>query len=146
MLTSWHLKICGALNCERSEAISVAKSEIRNPEYETNSNIEIKILNILIFFGIIIYLVNYAIGWLLHFKIISMSKKTHQIFFASIIINLLLILFFIKFLSLNFFVCIASLSMMIILPFGRKGGKYHILISSAGLLLYIVFSFFTYGN
>lgn len=95
------------------------------------------ILKILLVSGLIIYSINYIIGWLLFFKIISMSKKTHQVFFALIIINLAVLLFYLNFLSMNFILCLASLVMMIILPFGKKGGVYHRVTSSAGLLLYI---------
>lgn len=38
----------------------------------------------------------------------------------------------------DIFICSASLFAMILLPFGIKGGIYHRLISSMGLLLYIV--------
>jgi hypothetical protein len=108
---------------------------------EKNSNIEIRILNILIFSGLILYLVNYAIGWLLYFKRIRMTKRTHQIFYASIIFNLSALLFFAQIFSAAFFICLGSLVMMLILPFGKKGGKFHIFTSSTGLMLY---GFFVY--
>jgi hypothetical protein len=94
------------------------------------------IKNILLISGSVIYIVKYIIGWLLYFKNISMTKRTHQVFFAAIIINLSLLVFFLQFLSPGFFLCAASLTAMLILPFGRKGGVYHRVISTAGLLLY----------
>ena len=87
--------------------------------------------------GIVIYFVNYAIGWLLYFKIITMTKRTHQIFFAAIIVNLVFLLFLLKFFSAEFILCLCSLATMLILPLGRKGGAYHRIISTIGFLIYI---------
>jgi hypothetical protein len=87
--------------------------------------------------GLVIYLVNYAVGWLLYFKVISMKKLTHQIFYTLIILNLLLILLSVQFFSTRFFLVIASLILMFILPLSKKGGVYHRIISTAGLLCYI---------
>lgn len=89
---------------------------------------------ILLLTGLIIYIINYLIGWLLYFKIISMKKQTHQIFFAAIIILLLINIFFLE--GKQIYFCFASLMCMIALPFGRKGGLYHQALSSAGLILY----------
>lgn len=86
---------------------------------------------------LIIYLINYTIGWLLYLKIITMSKRTHQIFFAAIIINLLVILFFQKLSLTGIIFCASSLATMLILPLGKKGGVYHRVVSTAGLLLFI---------
>lgn len=95
-------------------------------------------LKVLTISGLLLYTVNYVIGWLLFFKKISISKKTHQVFFISIIINLALILFFLKFPTLQFALCSASLVMMLILPFGRKGGIYHRITGTLGVMLYII--------
>ena len=73
----------------------------------------------------------------MHFKIISMSKKTHQIFFAAIIINLILILVLVNLSQIKFIMFTLSLFAMLILPLGIKGGVYHRMISSAGLIFYI---------
>jgi hypothetical protein len=94
-------------------------------------------LTILIVTGLVVYGANYTIGWLLNFKVISISKRTHQIFFALIIANLILLLFFLRFLSLEFIMCFASLVSMLILPFGKKGGAYHIMTASLGLSTYL---------
>jgi|SRR4029453_611768 len=94
-------------------------------------------LKTLLVSGLIIYSVNYVIGWLLYFKKITMTKRTHQVFFASIIINLIILLFFLQFLSREFFLCTSSLAAMLILPLGKKGGVYHRITASAGLLLYV---------
>ncbi len=75
---------------------------------------------------------------MLHFRIISMSKRTHQIFFAAIIINLILILLFTELNTVRFVMCGFSLSAMILLPFGRKGGIYHRVVSSIGLILFVL--------
>ena len=95
------------------------------------------IRNYLYWSGLLIYAVNYSIGWLLYFKFISMTKRTHQVFYSLIIINLILLLFFIQFLSLRFFLTLASLVLMLILPLGKKGGMYHRIVSTAGLMCYI---------
>jgi hypothetical protein len=97
------------------------------------------ILHILLITGLILYITNYATGWLLYYKKISMTKKTHQILFALIIINLISLLFFLKLFEHDFNHCSASLIMMIILPIGKKGGKYHITVSTLGLLFYFIF-------
>jgi len=95
------------------------------------------ILKTLLISGLALYSINYIIGWLLHFKIISMSKGTHQIFFAAIIINLFILLFFLKFLSIEFILCSLSLAAMLVLPLGKKGGVYHRITSTIGLALYL---------
>jgi hypothetical protein len=87
--------------------------------------------------GLLIYAVNYAIGWLLYFRIISMRKKTHQIFFSLIIINLIALLFFLQFFSARFFIVLTSLVCMLILPLGRNGGMYHRIVSTVGLLCFV---------
>ncbi len=87
--------------------------------------------------GLVIYLVNFAIGWLLYFKIISMNKSTHQVFYSLIIINLILLLVSLQFFSTRFLLVLASLVLMFVLPFGKKGGVYHIIVSTAGLVCYI---------
>ncbi len=88
--------------------------------------------------GLVIYLVNYAIGWLLYFKVISMNKSTHQVFYSLIIINLILLLVSLQLFSTGFLLVLASLILMFVLPFGKKGGVYHIMVSTAGVLVYIV--------
>ena len=87
--------------------------------------------------GLVIYLVNYAVGWLLYFKVISMNKSTHQVFYSLIIINLILLLVSLQFFSNRFLLVLASLVLMFILPFGKKGGVNHIIVSTAGILCYI---------
>lgn len=67
-----------------------------------------------------------------------MTKRTHQILFAGIIVNLALLLLFLNFLSREFFLCSSSLAMMVILPFGIKGGIYHRIVSTMGIVLYVV--------
>ncbi|MDZ4711538.1 MAG: hypothetical protein SGI89_04350 [bacterium] len=84
--------------------------------------------------GLIIYLINYLIGWLLYFKIITMKTKVHQIFFSAIIIILLMNILFLE--GKQVYFCLASLVCMIALPFGRKGGIYHQALSTTGLILY----------
>src|SRR4030095_2791423 len=98
-------------------------------------------LPILEYSGLLIFTVNYVIGWVLYFRLITMTKRTHQVFFALIIVNLVLLLFFITFLSLNFFLCVAALITMLILPLGKKAGIYHRIVSTSGFFLYILLFF-----
>lgn len=58
--------------------------------------------------------------------------------FISVILNLALIFIFIKLPFYEKIICALSLLMMIILPFGKKGGRFHIIASSAGMILYII--------
>jgi hypothetical protein len=92
-----------------------------------------EITNILLVAGALLYGVNYIIGWLLYFRRISMQKNSHQVFFAAIIFNLVLLLFFIPFFSAAWLFCLLSLVFMLLLPLGKKGGFYHVLISTGGL-------------
>jgi len=92
---------------------------------------------ILLFTGAILYSLNYLIGWLLRGRKITMTKQAHQFLFALLNINLATNLLFLQFFSASFFLCAASLVMMLILPLGKKGSLYHIVVSTAGLLFYI---------
>jgi len=94
--------------------------------------------DLLLITGLVLYITNYIIGFLLYFKKITMSKRTHQFFYVSIIINLIALLFFFKLFEHDFNHCSASLLMMLILPFGKKGGSYHIIVSTLGLLFYLI--------
>ena len=95
------------------------------------------IITILTVSGLILYCVNYLTGWLLHFKVISITKLTHQVIYILLIANLVILLFFLKFLSGIFLFFMLSLIFLLALPLGRKGGVYHRAVSSAGLLVYI---------
>lgn len=72
-----------------------------------------------------------------------MPKKVHQILFALIIINLIFLIILIllsdQISEIKLTLCSMSLISMLILPFGKKGGKYHIATSSSGLIFYAVF-------
>jgi len=103
-----------------------------------------RIPDLLFITGLVLYLTNHIIGWLLYFKKIKMSKRTHQVFFAAIIVNLVILLFFLNFLSRDFIHCSLSLILMLILPFGKKGGKYHITISTLGIIFYLILIFNQY--
>ena len=96
--------------------------------------------------GLLIYSVNYITGWLLYAGKISIGKKIHQIMFVSIILNLALILIFVKLPFYEKIICALSLCMMTALPFGKKGGSFHIIASSAGLILYIIMLLLNYNN
>jgi len=93
----------------------------------------------LVFAGLIIYSANYVVGWLLHFRKIKMSKRTHRIFYAAILIILATELYLLKFLSDSFLICSFSTLSLLLLPLGKKGGIFHIIFSSTGYLLYFLF-------
>lgn len=66
--------------------------------------------------------------------------------FVSVILNLSLILIFTKLPFYGKIICALSLLMMAILPFGKKGGRFHIIASTAGIVLYIMLLIMNYKN
>lgn len=70
-----------------------------------------------------------------------MTKRAHQIFFGAIIINLILVLIFSDLSSFKFILSALSLFAMLILPLGKKGGSYHVIVSSLGIILYSLIIF-----
>ncbi|MBS1493103.1 MAG: hypothetical protein JST55_06320 [Bacteroidetes bacterium] len=94
---------------------------------------------ILTYSALFFYVVNYLVGWLLYLKIITMKKITHQILFAAIIINLILILILVNLSLFGKMLILFSLLFMAILPLGKKGGVYHRVVSTLGLIFYAIF-------
>lgn len=66
--------------------------------------------------------------------------------FISVILNLALIFIFIKLPFYEKIICALSLLMMAILPFGKKGGRFHIIASSAGIIFFIILLMMNYKN
>jgi len=95
-------------------------------------------LHILLYTGLVLFIINYSIGWSLHYGTIHIRKFTHQLIFSLILINLALLLFFLKAFSSEFFICSVSFILLLILPLGKKGGIYHRIISSLSLVMYMV--------
>lgn len=95
----------------------------------------------LIYSCLILYILNYITGWLIYYGKIKVGKKIHQVMFASLIINLILIIFFSKIPFTQKIFCALSLTAMVLLPFGKKGGRYHIALSSAGLIMFLTLFF-----
>jgi hypothetical protein len=93
----------------------------------------------LVISGGVIFLVNYLIGWSLKLKIITMRKQLHQIIFSGLLLNLTCLLYFADYKEVNSFLLISSLFFLLILPFGKKGGAYHVLVSTTGILIYTIF-------
>lgn len=85
------------------------------------------------------YAVNYTAGWLLHFKVIKMTKLVHRFLFAGVLITLTIVSIYENMFTLKFLLAASSLVVLFALPFGIKGGKYHILIGSTGFLIYVIF-------
>lgn len=84
------------------------------------------------------YVINYAIGWMLYAGKIRMRKRQHQLLYVSVIVLLVALLPFVSDESGSLVLVSFSLLMMAILPFGKKGGRYHIAVSSSGLLAYLM--------
>ena len=103
-------------------------------------------MEILLISGLLIFSVNYITGWLLYTGKISIGRKIHQIMFVSVILNLALILIFTKLPFYGKIICAISLLMMAILPFGKKGGRFHIIASSAGIIFFIILLMMNYKN
>jgi len=95
-------------------------------------------LDILLISGLVLFTINYVTGWLLKFRLLSITKILHQIMFALLIINLLIILLFKVSGFYNISLCVLSLLMLFILPFGKKGSGYHITVSTIGFILYVI--------
>lgn len=83
-------------------------------------------------------MINYAIGWMLYAGKIKMRKRQHQLLYVSVIVLLIALLPFVADESGSLIQVSFSLVMMAILPFGKKGSMYHIAVSSAGLLAYLM--------
>lgn len=97
---------------------------------------------ILVWLGLGFYAVNYITGWLLHYKLIRMTRLMHKILFAGILIILVLVTYFQILFSAEFILAFSSLITLLALPFGRKGGNYHIITGSIGIALYLIFLLF----
>jgi hypothetical protein len=70
-----------------------------------------------------------------------MKKITHQVLFAAIIINLILLLIFLNLSLFGRMLILFSLFFMAMLPFGKKGGIHHRVVSTLGLIFYLIFIF-----
>ncbi len=98
--------------------------------------------SILVFSGAAIFLFNYVIGWLLKLNVITMTRQLHQVIFSVLLLNLTCLLFYVNFREVNSFLLITSLFFLLIMPFGKKGGTYHIIVSTIGIITYVFFLIF----
>jgi hypothetical protein len=89
--------------------------------------------------GAAVYLINYIIGWLLKLEVLTLTRKFHRIIFSVLLLNLTVLLFYVNFHEANSFMLITSIFLLLLLPFGKKGGVFHILLSTAGIFIYSVF-------
>lgn len=101
------------------------------------------IISILTVSGLILYIINYLTGWLVYFKVLNISKLKHTILFIILLAVLVALLINLNFLSNKFLLYLASIVFLLALPAGTKGGKYHIAVSTAGILIY-TFTMFNY--
>lgn len=91
--------------------------------------------------GLILYSVNYAIGWMLSSRKLAITKRSHQAIYSALIAVLAVNAYFSPGDIVGLGLILTSLAMMLILPLGIKGGYYHRIVSSLGLILYIIFVF-----
>lgn len=91
--------------------------------------------------GLILYSVNYAIGWMLLSRKLLITKRSHQAIYSALIAVLAVNAYFSLGDITGLGLILTSLAMMLILPLGIKGGYYHRIVSSLGLILYIIFVF-----
>ena len=106
------------------------------------SSAEIKsVKEFLLYAGAVFYFVNYITGWLLFLGKLRMGKLQHQILFASIIMILIILVPLMYGSGTAFVMLLISLSMMVLLPIGKKGGAYHIIASTIGLLSFTLIFF-----
>lgn len=96
---------------------------------------------IILFAGLLLYVVNYVVGWMLYAGKIRMRKKQHQLLYVSVIVLLIALIPFVNDESGALILVSFSIMMMAILPFGKKGSMYHISVSTAGLLTYVMLFF-----
>lgn len=96
-------------------------------------------VSILSILGLALYIVNYYIGWSLNSGTRPVSKNVHRVIYTLLILNLIFVVFFADMESMGFTFAGFSLGMMLILPFGKKGSMYHKIVSTLGLILYLLF-------
>lgn len=83
-------------------------------------------------------MINYAIGWMLYVGKIKMRKRQHQLLYVSVIVLLIALIPFVADEPGALILVSFSIVMMAILPLGKKGSMFHIAVSSAGLLAYLM--------
>lgn len=95
------------------------------------------LIGILTVSGLVIFIYNYLIGWLLYFKKINISKIHHQVIYFLLIVNIAALLFFLNFLSNKFLLYSLSLLILFLIPAGIKGGVFHRVTSSMAFLIFL---------
>jgi hypothetical protein len=102
-----------------------------------------KLSNLLLTINLIIYIYNYLIGILLKFKIIKISKLHHKIIFSALIfavaVNFIFSLFLLNLKFINVLLLFISILTLLILPIGKKGSLYHIIVSSISILSFTIY-------
>lgn len=94
-------------------------------------------VSILTVSGLVLFSVNYITGWLLKFGVIKMTKRQHQVIYILLLANVLLLLAGLNFLSNKFLLYLLSFLLLVSLPLGKKGGVYHIIISTLAVFTYL---------
>ena len=91
--------------------------------------------------GLIFYVVNYSVGLILFFDKFKVAKPVHKVLFSALIISLVLIMFLSELSALSMILTGVSLLCMLLLPLGNKGGLYHIILSTLGIIIFAVVVF-----
>jgi hypothetical protein len=94
-------------------------------------------LGILITTGLILFCINYIIGWLLKFKVIKISAGTHRIIFFLLMANLVLVLLNVDFPTNKFLLYAASLLCLALIPLNINADKYHITVSTISMTIFV---------
>jgi hypothetical protein len=87
--------------------------------------------------GLILYGINYVTGVGLKFGFIKISRRPHQVIYSLLIINIILLLLYLGPGAEKFYLYFFSLAFLLALPFGRKGGAYHIIVGTLGFLTWL---------
>lgn len=96
------------------------------------------IISILTVSCLVLYAANYITGVLVYFKVIAVSRLSHSIMFGILLAALLFFLINLDFLSNKFILYSVSFVLLLLLPAGTKGGKYHAAVSTAGILIFVL--------
>lgn len=93
----------------------------------------IDILSIVTVIGLLLFIYNYVVGWCAGLKIVNISKIHHQFAYILLLINMLILLYLLDFLSNKFLLYFLSLLFLLFLTYGAKGGNYHKIISTLSI-------------
>lgn len=97
--------------------------------------------DILLLVGLILYVVNYSVGLILFFDKFKVAEPVHKVLFTTLIISLVFVMILSELSTLSMFLTGVSMLCMLLLPLGSKGGLYHIILSTLGIIIFAVVVF-----